>query len=147
MVATLAGFIAVRALITLLLRPHYLSPVTVYYSVIRGTGFTPRGAFWQIAQGIVGPNGQVIAQPNNVNYYNGVPQTALPSSCAPLFTNNVPSNPTGSCAHALSQIRGFITYQPAGRFWAFQGIETGIFLVLTAALIAVTAMLLLRRDA
>ena len=33
------------------------------------------------------------------------------------------------------------------RYWAFQGIETGIFVVLAAALIAVTAIVVLRRDA
>jgi hypothetical protein len=143
MAVTLAGFIAVRALIALLARPHYMSPVTVYYKVT--SGFTPPGAFWQIAQGIVGPNGQAIAQPNNMAYIDGVPQTALPASCAPLA--NGPGNPTGSCAQALTHFREFLTYQPADRFWAFQGIETGIFLVLTAALIAATAMLLLRRDA
>jgi len=43
--------------------------------------------------------------------------------------------------------RNFITYQPADRFWAFQGIETGIFVILAAALIAVAAILVLRRDA
>jgi hypothetical protein len=30
-------------------------------------------------------------------------------------------------------------YQPSGRFWAFQGIETGIYLVLTLALVALVA--------
>ena len=30
--------------------------------------------------------------------------------------------------------RGFITYQPASRYWPFQGIETGIYLLLAAAL-------------
>jgi hypothetical protein len=43
--------------------------------------------------------------------------------------------------------RGFITYQPASRYWAFQGIETGIFVLLAAALIAVTAIAVTRRDA
>jgi len=143
MAVTLAGFIAVRALVALLLRPHYMTAVTAYYKVT--SGFTPPGAFWQIASGIVGPNGQPIPQPNNMPYIDGVPQNALPASCAPLA--NGPGRPAGSCAQALAHIRGFLTYQPADRFWAFQGIETGIFLLLTAALIAVTAMLLLRRDA
>jgi hypothetical protein len=53
---TLAGFIAVRALVALLLRPHYLSPVTVFSKVT--SGFTPPGSYWQIAQGVLGPNGQ-----------------------------------------------------------------------------------------
>ncbi|MGD0703667.1 MAG: hypothetical protein ABSA02_27760 [Trebonia sp.] len=40
-----------------------------------------------------------------------------------------------------------ITYLPAGRFWALQGTEAGIFLVLAAALTAVTFRLVLARDA
>jgi hypothetical protein len=43
--------------------------------------------------------------------------------------------------------REFITYQPASRYWAFQGIETGVFVVLAAALIAVTVIAVTRRDA
>jgi hypothetical protein len=43
--------------------------------------------------------------------------------------------------------RGYVTYQPASRFWAFQGIETGIYVVLAAALLGVTFWVLKRRDA
>jgi hypothetical protein len=43
--------------------------------------------------------------------------------------------------------RGYVTYQPASRFWAFQGIETGIFVILAAILLAVTFWVLRRRDA
>ena len=46
---TLAGFIAVRALIALLLRPHYMSAVTVFYKVT--SGFTPAGSYWSLATG------------------------------------------------------------------------------------------------
>jgi ABC-type transport system involved in multi-copper enzyme maturation permease subunit len=140
---TLAGFVGVRVLVTLLLRPHYMSPVTTYYNVIRG--FNPAGAFWQLTQGVLGPNGQPIAQPNNIPYFDGIPQNALPASCASVVNGN--GNPSSACVQALSHYRAFITYQPANRFWAFQGIEFGIFVVLAAALIAVTAMVLLRRDA
>jgi hypothetical protein len=55
-----------------------------------------------------------------------------------------PSLPSCISAHGF---RDLITYQPAGRLWAFQGIEAGIFLVLAAALIAVTFRLVLARDA
>jgi hypothetical protein len=143
MAVTLAGFIAVRVAVTLWLRPHYLSAVTVFYKAT--SGFTPRGAFWQIAQGVVGPNGQALAQPSNTPYIDGVPITALPGSCAAVA--NGQGNPTGSCLQALSHYRAFITYQPADRFWTFQGIESGIFLALAFALVAVTAVVLLRRDA
>jgi hypothetical protein len=145
MAVTLAGFIGVRVVVALWLRPHYLSAVTVFYKVT--SGFNPPGAFWQIAQGVVGPNGQALAQPNNTPFFDGIPQTALPASCGPLFNGPGNPNPTASCAQALSHFRGFLTYQPADRFWTFQGIEAGIFVALAAALIAVTAVVLLRRDA
>jgi ABC-type transport system involved in multi-copper enzyme maturation permease subunit len=143
MAVTLAGFIAARALITLLLRPHYVSAVTVFYNVVNG--YTPKGSYWQLSQGILGPNGQPVPQPDNVNYVFGIPQTSLPASCAPL--THSAGNPTPACSQALSAFRAFLTYQPADRYWTFQGIETGIFLALTAALIAVTAFVVLRRDA
>jgi hypothetical protein len=143
MAVTLAGFIGARVVVALWLRPHYLSPVTVFYKVT--SGFNPPGAFWQIAQGVVGPNGQALAQPSNTPYIDGVPITALPGSCAAVA--NGPGNPTGSCLQALSHFRPYLTYQPADRFWTFQGIESGIFLALAFALVAVTAVVLLRRDA
>jgi hypothetical protein len=40
-----------------------------------------------------------------------------------------------------------VTYQRASRFRAFQGIETGIFVVLAAALLGVTFWVLKRPDA
>jgi ABC-type transport system involved in multi-copper enzyme maturation permease subunit len=140
---TLAGFIAARALITLLLRPHYMSAVTVFYNVV--SGYTPKGSYWQLSQGILGPNGQLVPQPNNVNYAFGIPQTSLPASCAPVIHSA--ASPTPACVQALSHFRVFLTYQPADRYWTFQGIETGIYLALAAVLIAVTAFVVLRRDA
>jgi hypothetical protein len=129
--------------VALWLRPHYLSAVTAFYKVT--SGVTPPGAFWQIAQGVVGPNGQALAQLNNTPYIDGVPMTALPGACVPVA--NGPASPTGSCLQALSHFRAYLTYQPADRFWTFQGIESGIFLALAFVLIAITAVVLLRRDA
>jgi hypothetical protein len=43
-------------------------------------------------------------------------------------------------------VRIAVIYQPASRYWAFQGIEFGIFAALAALLIAVTAVVVLRRD-
>ncbi len=61
--------------------------------------------------------------------FNGAP---IPAICAKSF-----QNPVAPCmtAHGYRQ---YLAYQPASRFWAFQGIETGIFMVLAAALLAVT---------
>jgi hypothetical protein len=144
MLATLAGFIAVRALIALFARPHYISAVTVYYKVTRA--FTPPGSAWQLASGVLDPSGQAVNQNGNMPLVDGIPVNLLPSSCAPTPSAGT-LGPPASCARALSGFRGFVTYQPAGRYWTFQAIETGIFLALAAALIAVTAVILLRRDA
>jgi hypothetical protein len=38
-------------------------------------------------------------------------------------------------------------YQPAGRYWSFQFIETGIFVALAVALVAVTVIVMRRHDA
>jgi hypothetical protein len=142
---TLAGFIVVRVAITLWLRSHYMGPVTVIYNVL--DGFTPKGAYWQLASGVIGPNGQPLAQPNDTPYFDGIPQTSLPGACSVMNGPNAPNNPPSACVQALSHYHAYLTYQPADRFWTFQGIETGIFLVLAATLIMVTAVTLLRRDA
>ncbi len=139
---TLGGFIAARALITLLVRPHYISAVTVTYKLLGS--YTPPAASWQIAQGVLGPNGQAVPAPNGAAVDN-VPLSYLPASCA-ATDPGTRSGVAPSCSQALAHFHGFVTYQPASRYWAFQGIEAGIFLVLAAALIAVTAAVLLRRD-
>ena len=77
---------------------------------------------------------------------DGVPHrlSNLPPACRALaFQGPVKFFPCLT-AHGY---RGFLSYQPASRYWAFQGIETGIFVLLAAALIAVTAIVVLRRDA
>ena len=76
---------------------------------------------------------------------------ALPTSCQKLL-NEVPSTKSGSMNAVFSCMqahgwRGFATYQPANRYWPFQGIETGIYVLLAAALIAVTFVIVRRRDA
>ena len=58
-----------------------------------------------------------------------------------------PASPSRDQDGLREPFRGFTTFQPAGRYWAFQGIETGIFVALAAILIAVTAVVLVRRDA
>jgi hypothetical protein len=137
---TLAGFIVVRAAVTLWLRPHYLSAITVTYKLF--SPFTPTGSYWQLGQGILNPAGQLVPAPNGAAI-NGIPVGYLPPACASAAMG-VPPGP--QCRQVVAAFHGFITYQPAGRYWAFQGIEFGIFAALAALLIAVTAVVLLRRD-
>jgi hypothetical protein len=140
MAVTFAGFVAVRVAIALWLRSHYLPAVTATYHVL--SGYTPPESSWQLASGVYDPAGHLVVVGDNGPLLDDVPLSRLPASCAQAG-NTLPA----SCQHALAGYRGFISYQPAGRYWAFQGIETGIFVLLAAALLAVTAFLLVRRDA
>jgi hypothetical protein len=138
---TLAGFGAVRAVIALWLRPHYMTPVTVYYKLM--APFTPPGSYLPVTNGLVGPDGKPAALDYAVPNYNGVP---LPSACIHATQNNPDPQAILPCLTAHGY-QGSLAYQPASRFWAFQGIETGIFLVLAAVLVAIAFWVLRRRDA
>jgi len=145
---TLAGFIGVRLLIAEYVRVHYISPVTRYFDLL--SGFTPPGSYWLLGRGIIGPHG-VVSQ----NFYgatvNGVPVAALPLRCQALIgatgqTSKASLRAAAACVRGAGY-QGFVTYQPADRFWIFQGIEAGIFVALAAALIAVAFWVIRRRDA
>jgi hypothetical protein len=137
---TLAGFAAVRVLTSQWLRLHYMTPVTVYYKLT--APFTPVGSYLAVSQGIVGANGKPLTAGPNSYGYNGAP---IPAGCM-RFTGGPNPGAVVPCLSAHGY-RGYVTYQPASRFWAFQGIETGIFVLLAAALLAATFWVLKRRDA
>jgi hypothetical protein len=140
---TLAGFAGFRLVIALWLRLHYMTPVTVYYKLT--APFTPPGSYLPVTNGFVGPDGKPAALDYNVPNYNGL---ALPSACVHATQNNPSANPQAilQCL-AAHGYRASVTFQPASRFWAFQGIETGIFVVLAAILIGITFLVLRHRDA
>jgi hypothetical protein len=130
----------IRELIALWLRPHYMSPVTVYYKLT--APFTPAGSYLGISQGITGATGKRPAGGLSDYYLNSLQVPVAGRKC---MTGTSLDN-AASCLTAHGY-RGYLTYQPASRFWAFQGIETGIFVALAAVLLAVTFWLLKRRDA
>jgi len=142
----LGGFIGLRLVISDFLRQHYMTAVTTYYHVT--SSFTPPGQAWILAQGAVSKTGVVVAQ---AGQGWGDLYPALPAACQRLLPT-APTGQSGSLNAVLSCMqargwRGFATYQPASRYWPFQGIETGIYLLLAAALIGVTFAIVRRRDA
>jgi hypothetical protein len=145
--AVTAGvFLAVRLAVTYGLRVHYLPAVTTIYKA--GQGLVLKGAYWQLAQGVVLPSGQLTT---NINVGPGFIQTgfhgpSLPASCQALMGPGQMMNPVFACLTRLGY-RSFTTYQPGYRFWPFQFIETGIFVALAAVLVAVTFLVVRRRDA
>lgn len=65
-------------------------------------------------------------------------------------TAQAPAACRPSVAASCAASHGFhivLTYQPADRFWAFQGIETGVFVVLAALVVTMTYRVVVSRDA
>jgi hypothetical protein len=145
---TIAVFTFLRLVIGQDFRSHYQTAVTATFSFLQRP-VLPTGSYWLVSSGVVGRAGQVTNNLGNSGpgiSFSGVrvPIASMPATCRELvFTSPLKF---GSCL-AAHGYRAMITYQPAGRYWAFQGIETGIFVVLAAALIAVTAIVVLHRDA
>jgi hypothetical protein len=125
MSVAVALFMATRLGVEKLLRPHYLSPL---HSTVSGIGAGERARDWVLQNSLVDAVGRQIS-------------TAHEDS-AIVHAQQARIDPQG---YLLSLgWRRALTYQPAGRFWTFQAIEAGIFVVLAVLAIA-TAVWLVRR--
>lgn len=138
-----------------LLRPHYMSPVTVTAPMGPGAldAKIPNDA-WIISQNIVDKNGktfnsfnladmpaqcqQIIQQSQVTNDHGGVRVKMVPGPGG--------SDPIDTCLNNAGYHQ-IAKYQPSYRYWGFQEIETGIYLGLTAIAVAATYWLVLKRDA
>jgi hypothetical protein len=131
---TLAIFVAIRVAIGVYLRPHYMAPVTKVFPLGNDAG--PSGS-WVLSQGLVSPTGQSMGAGFDFSQIPAACQAAPPPGSKGIL---------GQClaAHGFRQT---VTYQPAGRFWAFQGVEAAIFVVLAAALVGFAIWWVLSRDA
>ncbi len=115
MAVTLAGFVGLRVALTLLARPRYQPPETLVFPM-QGDApqNNPYSGDWIQSQEIRDAAGNVVL--DNA-------QAACPAG-------------TTSCGPGLSGTDyNWLLYQPADRFWLFQGIETAIYLTLAAVLI------------
>jgi hypothetical protein len=143
---TLAVFVGVRMYIARWLRLHYMTPVSLYFKLtpnnVTQKGW-PSGAYLGVSQNMVAANHQPIPPVANVvGWFNGSP---IPAVC-----NAAANNPKPDALVSCMSRQGYllsVTYQPAGRFWAFQGIETGIYVGLAAILLGVAFWVIKRRDA
>jgi hypothetical protein len=63
-----------------------------------------------------------------------------------VATGSDPATAVLNCMQSAGY-RQVLSYQPGWRYWPFQGIETVIYLLLAAALVAVAWYALRRRDA
>jgi hypothetical protein len=147
---TLGGFIGLRVWFDDSIRQHLMPAITTLTSLM--STWAPSGIAWGLSSGVINAAGQNVSGGGFAStMYDGLPSTAIPAACAKVV--NAPgvegppsSDPLLSCL-SREGFRQFITYQPASRYWAFQGIETGIYVAVAAALLAVTFYVIRRRDA
>jgi len=133
-VATLAVYAGLAFATTGFLREHYLTPLAT------ASYFTPgTSTAWII--------GQWSAKDGKFAFAGNPPGSLVDRFCSSLPPEKA-GGPNGF-AQCLAQhgYTQWTSYQPASRFWAFQWIEAGWLLALSALLIAVTIWLVRRRAA
>ncbi|MCR6487930.1 transporter [Amycolatopsis sp. OK19-0408] len=112
----LVGFAAVRVAIEVLARPRYLPAQALTFFPDGTQTPNPASGDWVLSQGVRNAAGEMV-----------LPNAELG-----------PCGPQG-CGRAMNEVGpgayNWLQYQPGDRFWAFQGIETGIFVLLAAALV------------
>jgi hypothetical protein len=130
MAVTVVGYVGVRLSFAFWARPHLLAPLTVVQPLEDPTG-TPQllgggpGAAagkWILSQTVTDPSGAA--------------------------TDTIRIAGDDPCMATRTCLRGYhvtTVYQPAGRYWTFQWLETGIFVVAAVLLIAVSYWWLRRR--
>lgn len=132
---TLGCFVAVRIAVAIYLRPRFISPVTQLTSIAGSKGGAPAGA-WVISSALTGPKGQ--------NLGHSVSLGTIPSACRSVGIGEQGISAKCMSAHGFHQL---VSFQPDSRFWAFQGIESAIFVALSAVLVLIAFRFVLRRDA
>ncbi|HVC81134.1 MAG TPA: hypothetical protein VNL35_11615 [Chloroflexota bacterium] len=128
---TTAGlFVGVRLLVTTYIRPNFMAPVT---GTLPWRGVSPltRSSIWTFSARAFERAGHVTTN-----------MQVLLADCRHMHGRGG----TMSCVAARGYHR-LITYQPASRFWVFQGIELGLYVVLAAALVTFTVVWIRRHDA
>lgn len=127
---TLGVFTAVRFAVDYGLRQHYLSPLTRTFPL--GGQSVASGSFWTIGTRVLTPLGHTS---------DGINLSSLPAACRALIGRDPLTQCLGAHGWRIAS-----TYQPASRFWAFQGIETAVYLGLAAALLVLAFRVVARID-
>ena len=140
MAVTLAIFAAVQFAMPLWIRPnllpasHTISTITddTTFSLLQGD--SPHILTYTLAAGSLTGQPEAYIESSDPTDTKGHPvSTVLPSACLPA-ANSPNFEPVAKCL-TNQGIRLDVTYQPASRYWPLQGAETGVFFVLSLALI------------
>jgi hypothetical protein len=115
---TITGFLVLRATVALL-RPHYVAPVLTRWPLSAEPRVPGQSTDWVLNDGYMNRAGHEVID--------------VMSICS----STLPKGAMSSCLQHYG-ISYFRLYQPAGRFWLFQEIESAIFIVPTMALFGIT---------
>jgi hypothetical protein len=126
--ATVIGFVAVRLVVALYVRPHLLPTQTRLFSLGKDGG-APSGS-WTVSEHIVNGQGHDVGS-----------RIQVPGSC-----RNVKPSGVGQCIGRFGY-RNAVTYHPPSQYWQLQWIEAGIFFALAAGLVAFAVIRTRRQDA
>jgi hypothetical protein len=159
MATTLVAYLFARLAETAWVRPHLLPPTHTKLALQAndvGFGISPAGAqvvanppnipnAWVYSGDIVNNSGQAptaaFIKTACPNLPTGAP-TGAPGVSAVHVKAGGPGGPPAAFQDCIAKVAAHyhevVTYQPASRYWAFQGLETGLFLVLSLALLGAT---------
>lgn len=132
MAVTLAVFAVAAFVMPAWIRPHLIPPARATTAIGRDITFRTSGqdGFTLTVGSLPGQPGAWIIASGAVDAA-GNPVGTVPAACAQAATGA--GSPALDCL-AGHGIREAVSYQPAGRFWPLQWIETGIYLALALAL-------------
>jgi uncharacterized membrane-anchored protein YitT (DUF2179 family) len=127
-VTTLALYTAVRIVVAIYVRPHYLAARSAETSLATDSG-VPSGS-WLLSTKTVDGAGQLVAG-----------RVPVPASCAG-------ADGKGAVLDCLGRVgyRDIVTYHPASQYWSFQLIESAIFVGLGVVLAGAALWYTLRHD-
>lgn len=134
MFVTLAGYAAIALGIVVYARQYFLPPLSVTWDMYTSSGPLGRSnQDWVFYSGFVDKAGRQV---DGATVYN---------VCAPSGSVDMrPGSAFTACVHAHGWLSA-LTWQPASRYWAFQGIETGILVALALLLLGLALWWMQRR--
>jgi hypothetical protein len=141
--ATIAAYAAVRLPVEVWVRPHLAAAKTLSYQfdLSKGPTRSLSGA-WVLSTKTVDGAGRVLGNGEVLNF------NILAQRCPAI--PSPPTLPGPSVVEACVRHIGLhivSTYQPANRYWTFQGIESAIFAALAAVLLVFSVWFVRRRIA
>lgn len=165
MALTLAVFVAIQLAMPLLVRPHLMPPVSGTFELgrenmdglggpeggpmhifLRTSAVPGHAGAWVLSSELVDPSGRPVPGADggsgpSSTIARTVPVSTTSGPCAPQ------RQPAGGCLAEINRLgyRQQATYHPLDRFWPFQWIETGIYALLTLALMGSSFWWLRRR--